>query len=67
MVPKGGKKKQSSTNRSLTKNGAIMRFSLAMMYRKKMLWKKKYSETKAEPKIVIRKKQAPETKVKKMA
>jgi len=59
-------KKRTTRNYAIHKSGAINRFSRAVLYRKKMLWKKKFSEIKAEPKGKVAKKTGHQTKVKKM-
>lgn len=64
--PKAAGKKHSSRNYSIHKSGAIKKFSRAVLFRKKMLYKKKFSESKMERKPVDKKKTSVEMKVKKM-
>jgi len=66
MANTKGTKKSAPKNRSLLQHGALMRFSRAVLFRKKMLYKKKFSDSKAERKVVVTKRKAPEMKVKKM-
>jgi len=59
------KKRTHRHNSAIHKSGAVMRFSRAVLFRKKQLWKKKLGSLKTEPKVRAAKK-GPETRVKKI-